>query len=167
MLSRWEKIFGIVPAPRATEYDRRRVLVRRWQRFRDAAALHSRLLARLRAEVGEVFSAVEYIDVTNAVIHVPDASYPWGTIATGAPWTSTVAHILVLLVKPAGYTEGDFYTAASKVAPALDGLVPAWCTFDWYRAPAAGPAINVSGGPSQAGFYLDNDHNLDNSVFDV
>ncbi len=78
----------------------------------------------------------------------------------------TVAHILVRIQKPAGATEAMFYEAAGKVAPALDPLVPAWVTFDWYRAPLSTP-INVVGGPSAGGFYLDDEHNLDNNVFDV
>jgi hypothetical protein len=166
MLARWEAIFNVAPAPGATDHERREVIGRRLRRFLEASSLHSRLLRRLQQEVGEVFNAIEYIDVANAVIHVPDPSYPWGTVTTGVPWRSTVAHILVLLVKPSGYTEENFYAAAAKVAPAIDSLVPAWCTFDWYRKPAGGPAISVSGGPSQAGFYLDDEHNLDNCVFD-
>jgi len=167
-LPRWEKILGIIPAPSASDYARRVEVKKRFRRFIEATSLHSRLLTRLSSELGVVFSAIEYIDIANAVVHVPDTTYPWGTIASGHPWYSTVAHILVLLQKPANYSEQDFYTAAAKVVPATDGLLPAWVTIDWYRAPADGfPAISISGGPSQAGFYLDADHNLDNSTFDV
>lgn len=166
-LSRWEKILGIVPAPSANEKDRRDQVRKRMRRFIEATSFHSRLYGRLKQELGDVFVAVEYIDIANAVVHSPDPSYPWGTIAAGHPWYSTVAHILVLLEKPAGYTEGDFYAAAGKVFPATDGLVPAWCSLDWYRAPIGYPAISVSGGPSQAGFYLDAEANLDNAAFDV
>lgn len=167
MLPRWEAIFGLRPAPTATQRERRDAVKARFQRFINASAIHSRILAILKRELGAFFSAIEYIDITNAVVRVPDATYPWGTVSSGAPWMSTVAHILVLMVKPAGATEGDFYNAAAKVAPALDGVVPAWVKFSWYRAPLAGPSINVSGGPSQAGFYLDAEANLDNNVFDV
>ncbi len=167
MLSRWETIFRIVPAPTQTESERRGILTLRFRRFLEAAAFHSRLVSRLSDELGEIFGAVEYLSAANAKVHVPDSSYPWGTVLAGAPWESTVANILILLVKPAGYTESDFYDAAAKASIALDGLLPSWCTFSWYRAPANGVPISVIGGPSQAGFYLDNDHNLDNSVFDA
>ncbi len=166
-LPRWEKILGIVPAPSASEKDRRDEVRKRMRRFIEATAFHSRLYSRLKQELGDVFVAVEYIDIANAVVHSPDPGYPWGTVVLGVPWYSTVAHILVLLEKPAGYSEGDFYSAAAKVFPVTDGLIPAWATIDWYRSPAGYPAINVSGGPSRAGFYLDAEHNLDNSVFDV
>lgn len=167
MLGRWEKLFGITGAPGATDHERRQVLVQRWRRFLDASALHSRLVTRLVLAVGEIFTAIEYISYANAVIHVPDLSYPWGDEAPGRPWYSTVAHVLVRLTKPAGYSEAAFYAAAAKIHPALDGILPSWCTADWYRAPSTGPAIEVSGGPAAGGFYLDDDHNLDNSVFDV
>jgi hypothetical protein len=166
-LPRWEKIFGIRPAPSATAHERRVELRKRWRRFLDASALHSRLYGRLQSELGDVFVAIEYIDVANALVYAPDATYPWGAVLDGYPWYSTVAHILVLLQKPTGYSEGDFYDQAAKILPATDGLLPAWCTIDWYRAPASGVPVSVSGGPSMAGFFLDNDHNLDNSVFDV
>lgn len=167
MLPRWERILRIIVPPNATAADRRAVVRRRFRRFLEASAFHSRLHKRLTEELGDVFVAIEYISVDNAVIYAPDATYPWGTINLDHPWYSTVAHILVLLRKPEGYSEGDFYEVAAKVTKATDGLLPSWATIDWYRAPAAGTPVSVTGGPSQAGFYLDDDHNLDNSVFDV
>lgn len=166
MLSRWERIFKIRPLPKASEASRRAELVRRWERF-GGVANHARLTTALANELGSYFVAVEYISLANAVVHVPDATYPWGTVVDGAPWYSTVAHILVRLQKPTGATEGQFYEAAGKVVTILDPIVSAFVTFDWYRAPDTGTAINVSGGPSAGGFYLDDEHNLDNNVFDV
>lgn len=167
MLPRWEQILKLTPAPDADETTRRAEVRKRWERFIHAAALHSRVLTVLKEALGDVFVAVEYISYANANIHVPDASYPWGTVVTGILWTSTVAHVLVLLQRLPGYTDGDFYEQAAKVHLLLDGLLPAWCTVDWYHAPINSPAITVSGGPSRAGFYLDDEHNLDWSVFDV
>lgn len=171
MLARWEKIYRTNPRPGATEAERRAELGRRVRRVTEAAGFHARLYHRLQTDVGEVFSAIEYISVDNAVIRVDGMAgaggYPFGTTDHGVFWSSTVAHILILLVKPEGYSEADFYNAAAKVGPAIDGLIPAWCTFDWYRKPASGVAVNVSGGPSQGGIYLDNEHTLDNHVFDV
>jgi len=167
MLERWEQVLKLTPAPTAPEATRREVVRKKWERFIHASALHSRVLTLLTEALGEVFVAIEYIDIDNAVVHVPDPSYPWGTVADGAPWSSTVAHVLVLLEKPEGYSEGDFYEAAAKVHPLLDGLLPAWTTIDWYRGSEEHPWINVSGGPSRAGFYLDDPHNLDNEVFDI
>ncbi len=172
MLPRWERLMKLRPVPGATEKDRRQdVLERRFERF-SGIANHAKLIKHLADALGELFVGVEYISLGNAVIHVPDASYPWGTVAwnpvtgEGVPWTNSVAHILVHLRKPDGYTEGQFYEAAGKVGPIIDAVAPAWVTYDWYRAPLS-PPISVTGGPSEGGFYLDDDHNLDNNVFDV
>jgi uncharacterized protein YmfQ (DUF2313 family) len=167
MLPRWEKICGITPAPGATDRDRRLEVRKRFRRFLDASALHSRLFTRLKEELGPVFGAIEYIDPSIATIYVPNATYPWGTVQPGYLWYSTVCHILVLLVKPDSYTEGDFFAAASKVLPAVDSLLPAWVSLNWYRKPSTGAPVNVSGGPSQAGFYLDNPANLDCNCLSV
>lgn len=164
MLRRWEKILKIPVPADATESARRAEVKKRFESI-GRLANHARLLDRLTTELGAVFVAVEYISIANAVILVPDSTYPFGAVG-GVPWYSTVAHILVRLTKPAGYTEGDFYEAAARVSTILDPIVPAWVSFDWYRAPEIGTPINVTGGPSAAGFYLD-ERNLDNSVFDV
>lgn len=164
MLSRWEKIFGINPPPNASDNERRAVLLDRWGRF-GGTTNHARIVTALQAAIPNYFVAVEYISLANAVVHVPDGSYPWGTVAAGVTWTSTVAHILILLQKPAGATEAQFYEAAGKVYTTLDPIISAFVTFAWYRAPSIGTPINVTGGPSQGGFYLDNPANLDNNVF--
>lgn len=165
MLPRWETILGIRPPPGASTKERRDVVKQRMQRFLDATALHTRIQSALRAELGDVFVQLEYISYANAVINVPDASYPWGTPNAAAPWTSTTATLLVLCQKPVGYTEGDYYTAIAKAHPALDQIMPAWMKWHVYRGPQSYPAVNVSGGPSRGGFYFDDPGNMDNCVF--
>jgi uncharacterized protein YmfQ (DUF2313 family) len=164
MLSRWESALKLRPLPGATPLQRRTALLQRFERFAGIAN-HAKLLKNLSEALGEFFGAVEYISIANAVIHVPDATYPWGTPALGANWTNTVAHILVLVQKPDGYTEAELYAAAAKVGPIVDDVAPAWITYAWYREPLSG-GVFVSGGPSAGGFYLDDEHNLDNNVFD-
>lgn len=168
MLSRWEAIFKIRPRPGTSDRARRAELVRRWQRF-SAPANHARLTTLLAAALGDYFVAVEYISIDNAHVVVSDGTYPvaWGaTAVANIAWYSTAAHVLVRLQKPSGSTEAQFYEAAGQVALALDPVLPATCTFAWYREPESTP-VNVSGGPSAAGFYLDDEHNLDNCVFDA
>ncbi len=167
MMPRWERIFAIVPPADMPDRQRRAALTARWERF-GARANHTRMHDLLLAGLGDYFFAVEYISLANANVHVPDGSYPWGTVVAGIPWYSTVSHILIRLQKPAFATEADFYNAAAKVAPILDPLLAGWVTWDWYRAPADPyAAIDVAGGPSAGGIYLDSDHTLDNHVFDV
>lgn len=165
MLARWERLMKLRPTPGASDGDRRAAILERFERFAGIAN-HAKLLKNLEDVLGEVLVGVEYISLANAVLHVPDNTYPWGTVAPGATWTNSVAHVLVRIQKPDGYTEGEFYEAAAKVGPIVDAIAPAWLTYDWYRAPLSTP-VAVVGGPSAGGFYLDDDHNLDNNVFDT
>jgi hypothetical protein len=166
MLPRWERIFKIRPAPRLSDRDRRAELLLRWQRF-GGVTNHARLTTALQQALGNYFVAVEYIDLSKAVVYAPDGSYPWGSVVSGVPWYSTVGHILVRLQKPTGATEAQFYEAAGKAVTTLDPIANAFVSFDWYRAPETGAPVDVSGGPSAGGFYVDDEHNLDNNVFDV
>ena len=163
MLPRWERIFKIVPSPSASDAARRLVVLRRFERF-GKTSNHARLTTALAEQLGDFFVAVEYIPLAVANVNVPDGTYPWGTPNALVPWSSTVAHVLVLLQKPTGASEGQFYEEAGKVKPLLDPIMPAWCTISWYRAPELGAPISIAGGPSMAGFYCDNAHNLDNNI---
>jgi len=165
MLARWEAIFGLSPAPTDDE-PTRRARIGALQANVGRASLLSAIQQPIIDALGPVFVAFESISYANAVIRVPDGTYPWGTASVDAPWYSTTAHILIRVVKPAGFSEAAFYAAVAKISPILDAAVPAYVTWDWYRAPETGAAVVVAGGPSAGGFYLD-ERNLDNSVFDV
>ena len=162
VLARWEKILAINPSPESSETERRTYLEALFSNF-GQAAISGRINTILEEQLGDVFVAVEYISYANANIYVPDGTYPWGSVLAGAPWSSTTAHILVRLQKPTGYSEADFYEAAGRVIQLLEPVLPAWATIDWYR-PGEVSSV-VSGGPSAAGFYLDEPANLDNQVF--
>lgn len=166
VITRWEKILALTPTVSDTNLARRTRVQEVLERF-GQPSVHAQIVEALAEKLGDAFVAVEYIGIDNAVIAVPDGTYPWGSVAAGTPWSSTVAHILVRLQKPAGRTENDFYQEASRVVDLLDPLIPSWATFDWYREPATGTPIDVTDGPSAGGFYLDDEHNLDNNVFDV
>lgn len=163
-IPRWEAIMGLRPNPSDTAVERRARIAAQWARFgqRVDRQYISDGLTRL---LGSVFVSVEYISFANAVIHTPDGTYPWGTASTDTPWYSTVAHVLIRVSKPTNYTEGDFQKVVSTIHPFMDAVCPAWMTWDWYRPGAV--SYEVSGGPSAGGFFLDEDHNLNNQVFDV
>jgi hypothetical protein len=162
-LVRWEKILAINPSPESTEFERRTYLATLFSNF-GQAAISGRITELLTEALGDAFVAVESISYANAVIYVPDGTYPWGSVIADTPWSSTVAHVLVRLQKPTGWSEFDFYEAAGRVIQLLEPILPVWTTVDWYRA---GPvSVAVSGGPSAGGFYLDDEHNLDNECFD-
>lgn len=160
ILARWEKILGL-PSLHSLSSSERRARVAALNRFQHQAR-NGDLVELLENNLGDAFVAIEYIPYALAQITVPDGSYPWGTASVTKPWSSSVAHILVRLQKPAGWTEGQFYQAASRVFSLLDPIMPAWATFTWYRA--GDVSSSTPGGPSAAGFYLDNPHNLDNQI---
>jgi hypothetical protein len=160
LIERWEKILGIPIVASDPDYVRRARIAERQARF-GRQAIASTIISALQTAMGGAYVAVEFISIDNAVVHVPDATYPWGDVADGSPWYSTTAHVLIRTQKPAGWSEADFLSAVGNVHEILDPLVPAWVTYDWYRQD--GTPINVSGGPSAAGFYLADANNLSTS----
>lgn len=165
MISRWEVIFNLRSHPDDRAETRRHQIELAQARV-GRGALLTTITAELSDAVGDKFVGVEFISVPNAVLTMPSAAYlfPGGLVIPGAPWSSSVAHLLVQLT--ATGTESDFYDAIGIVADRLEPLLPAWTTWDWYRAPAGGVPLIVNGGPQAGGFYLDDEHNLDNNVFD-
>ena len=118
----------------------------------------------LENTLGDIFVGFAFNDPLTAPAYVPGGvSIPGGpTLSDGnllgaqlSPYNSKVAHIAVLLQKPFGMTEEEFYEKAGYTYLALDGAVGFWNTYDWIRD-----------GDQGAGFYLDEDHNLDNQRFD-
>jgi len=165
MLSRWERILGIVPATDDSDAARRARISLRFERI-GFAALSGELTGRLTEAVGDFFVALEWIPYASAIIRVPDGTYPWGSVSAGAPWASTTASLLVLMQRPSGFSESEFFDATAVVTEIVDAALPAWASFAWYREPASGGTA-TPGGPSLAGFYLDDEHNLDANIFDV
>ncbi len=157
MLPRWERIMRLVVPNGTTDVERRQTLAAHWARF-GALVNIGRLSSKLSTLLGDVFVALEFIGYDNAVIHVPDGSYPWGDVVSGAPWYSTTMHMLVRTQVPTGYSEEDYLAAVGPVFPILDGVLPSWMTWTVYRP---GPVnYDVTDGPSAGGFYLDTPHNL-------
>ena len=164
MLSRWERIFAIRRDPDDSDVVRRRRVELAQARVGRAAILTT-IRAELVGALGEFFVAVEFLSVANAVITVPDGSYPFGVVVPTMPWSSTVSQILIRVQNP-GTAEHEFYEAIGLISDLIEPLIPAWATWLWYRAPQFGAPFDVPGGPSAGGFYLD-ERNLNESVFRV
>ncbi len=164
MLKRWEAIFALRVGVDDDLATRRGRLARAQARV-GRGALLTTIQSELTDALGDIFVAVEFISPANAVITVPDVGYPFGIVVAGAPWSSSAAKILLRVQAPQGYSEADFYAAVGLIGARVEPLMPAWSVWDWYRAPEFGAPINVVGGPSAAGFYLD-ERNLNESVFD-
>ena len=157
-LARWERILSIPVDPEDTEIERRDRVRERFQRIGQVPKPQS-IRDLLRQKLGAIFVDLHHISVTEAVIR-----WPGGTEDPNAPWYSTVAHIAVQLRKPANYGEQAFYAAAAKVFSILDPVLAARLTWDWYRN-GDGHTGEWPTDP-EAGFFLDDEHNLDNEIFD-
>lgn len=162
VVERWEKILALTPRPDDTDRKRRSRVAEVLSRFGKATTA-ARLQSLIQAELGEVFVAIEYLSHDEALITVPDGSYPFGTVVDGRPWSSAVAKVWVRVRQPSGWTAEEFYEAVGKIHVLLDPILPAWCDFTWYRPGNTSVAV---GGLSAAGFYLDADNNLNEAIFD-
>lgn len=163
-LARWERLLSLRVDPSDSDVTRRDRVGDHVYRFGQPAT-HDYVVDLLTSALGSFFVDVKYITYAEAVITVPDGTYPWGTVVSGAPWSSTVLHILVKTQKPSGYTEGQFYSTVGQVFQTLDPIVSSWCTFDWYRNGAGHTGVWST--DTEAGFFLDDESNLDNQIFDV
>ena len=154
-ISRWEAIYGIYPLSADTTADRRaRIAVAagrpgKQPNYQDTSDL-------LRAALGATFVQIIHTSTTD-----PHASIIWpgaGNTTLAVGWSSSVSFVAVLVKQPAGMNDGQFYETIGKMFPILDGVLPAWTTFDWLRR-------DVHGG-NVAGFWLDDLPNIDNEGFD-
>lgn len=163
VLTRWETIFALSPSPSESVQARRAAVAECFLRFIETPT-HQQLVDKLTAKLGSVFVALEYLDASLAVITVPDNTYPFGFASTDSPWSSTVAHMLIRTQQPAAMTWAQYLDTIALVAPVLEPIIPGWATWDFYLPGTT--SVNVPLGPSAAGFYLDDPHNLDFEVFD-
>lgn len=159
-LPRWEKILGIRPLFMQNETDRRANVRAKLEAFGQPATQQV-IQDILSVVLQDVFVSIvntSSADATGWVaggVTVPGGvTLPDGTPA-GLTWYSTIAHLAIETQQPSGMSDADFYEAVGQISQFLDDLVPAWVTYDWF----------LDGG-NGAGFYLDEEKNLDNQRFD-
>jgi hypothetical protein len=160
ILVRWERICRLYPLPTDSIRSRRARLAEKLSRF-GVKPTYQVVTDRLEDALPNVFVALRHITPSEATAHWPGTAEP-------DAFTSTVCHLLVEVEKPAGYSEGQFYEAAGKVSNIMDSSVASHLTFDWYRN-STDPAHAGAGAwatDTDAGFYLDAEHNLDNAILD-
>jgi hypothetical protein len=155
-LPSWESVFGITPAFNVSLEARRAQLALRMQYLKSGGSI-ALFIKLLRTILPNTFDHVELIPSTLANTHVPlGATVPGGiNVPADGQWSSTISHILVIVKKPVTMTENEFYTEVGQLYNYASLMLPAWATFDWARDGAMG-----------LGFYLDDEHNLDNERFD-
>jgi hypothetical protein len=163
-LERWEAILGISVGSHDTGPLRRERVAAKLSLIGGDTTFQA-VNDYLTRILGAMYQGLIFTDPMNATTYVPGGgSVPGGpTFIDGAlagpsisPFASSVAYVAIKLEKPADMTEAEFYERASTIYDEVDGLVGAWMDFDWFRD-----------GPSGAGFYLDQNNNLDNQRFDA
>lgn len=157
-LSRWEKIYGIIPLPTDTFVDRRVKLEYKMSLVGQSGTqqvIQDLLIAILTSDV---FVEISTITIAEAVSRVPGGgTIPGGLILGDGDWYSNLSFVPIKVVQPDYMDDFTFYNTVAQIFTYLTDIVPAWVSFDWYR-----DSLHFG-----AGFYLDDDPNLDNEAFDL
>ncbi|KYF87778.1 hypothetical protein BE20_24855 [Sorangium cellulosum] len=153
-LPRWEKILGIRPLPIETEVERRAKVRAKMEAY-GAPPTMQVVHDLLTVVLGSIYAGLVHTPSSQAVGRVPGgATVPGGVTLADGGWYSTIAHVAIKTVQPAGVDDATFYDVVAQIVPFLSDLLPAWVTFDWFLDGAHGE-----------GFYLDEERNLDNQRF--
>lgn len=163
-LERWEDILLTSPLPTDTDAARRTRVGLKMSLI-GAGTTGDILRTYLETAIPEIYVDLVFTDPLDATTYVPGGgSVPGGgpTFLDGdligpfmSPYASSVAYMAILIEKPDSMSDNTFYALAARVYDDVDGLIGAWMDFDWVRD-----------GGNGAGFYLDENFNLDNQRFD-
>jgi len=151
-LGRWEKIFDLRPHRDDSDNARRAVMAIKYLAL--GAALYGTIEEVAAAIMGSAYVGVEYNDLVTGHSH-----WPGGTPAEPTMWTSSIAHILVRVVRYdeiVGMSLHEFFDRLRQLKSFLRDYMAAWTTADW--------AWDGTGGP---GFFFDEDWNHDAEAFNV
>jgi len=162
-LPRWEKILRLLPTGNLTE---RRARVAASLSLLSAGTAFQALDDFLRDLLGEMYLGLEFANPLTAKTRVPGGgTVPGGgpTFSDGdladpavSPYSSSLAHVVILLAKPDDMTNVLFYERASLIYGVVDNLVGAWMRFSVVRD-----------GPHGRGIFCDEPFTLDNQRFRI
>ncbi len=147
-VGRWEKIFGVIPAPSDSMSARQAVLALKFRAL--AGPIAGNVEDAASTLLGDAYVGVEFTTPAQA-----NQSWPSSTPPSATNFYSFVAHILVRVQQPSTMTFSQFITLMGKLTSMLDDLLPAWVSSDW----------GMFGANGLNGFYLD-ENNLDAQTFD-
>lgn len=163
-LPRWEKILRLSPGSQSLPERRARVAAA--LSLLSAGTAFQVLDDYLRDLLGEMYLGLEFPDPLTATTRVPGGgSVPGGgpTFVDGndadpniSPYSSSLAHVAILLQKPIEMSDPVFYERAGSIRNVIDNLIGAWMTYSVVRD-----------GPNGKGFFLDESFNLDNQRFRI
>ena len=159
-LPRWEKILNIAPLDSDTIVERRNRVTAKLSLLGKGTTLQV-VEDYLTLVLGSMFVGLKFSDPTEATTYVPGGgavpgggpAFLDGDLADPriSPYASSLGYVAILLQRPKNMTVELFYERAGRIYEDMNNLLGAWMDFDW-----------VNDGPNGAGFYLDEDYNLDN-----
>jgi hypothetical protein len=154
-LPRWERILGLRPA-HGTDATTRRAAVKAKMELYGQPGTQQVVSDLLTIIMGDIFVGLVHTTSASAMGYVPGGVIvPGGVTLASGGWYSTIAHLAIETVQPANIDDAAYYEAIAGIAAFLDPLLPVWVTFDAFLD-----------GVNGAGFYLDEEKNLDNQRFD-
>ncbi len=156
-LSRWETILGLNVIAGDTLIDRR-IKVETKLRLVGTSPNQQVITDLLRNILGnDVFVSILVNNSNSTNVHIPGGVViPGGATIPDGAWYSDVSYIPIKVQQPDYMDDLTFYQTVGQIFFYLEGLMPAWTTYDWFR-------ISNS---SETGFILDDEWNLDNEAFD-
>lgn len=168
-LPRWEKILGLYPSPSANAPQRRRAVAAK-RSMVGKKPTYQQVVDILTSTLTPIPYMLIHGSSSTANVWTPQ-DWPFGNHASPPPvpsnlvqflqvypdWYSTVAELQIKVSKPAGMLDADFYERLGAMNLVLDGFLPAWTTWTWFRQ-------DIHGSP---GFFLNDPSNLDNEAFRI
>lgn len=133
-LSSWERTNGL--SSYGLTIGQRRKQLAEHERRQGQSTSFQHVVDLLRETMGDTFVEIRLLDPDDANVHVPDNTYPWGTVDNSAPWYSSVSHVAVVLQDVPGVSEGEFYERVGAMNSILQGRLSVWATYDWIKLPA-------------------------------
>lgn len=159
LLPRWETILGQPPLKGDSQRKRQARVGLAWARV-GAQNIEAEVISELTAILGPLF-----VGLTHQAPATATVVWPAGQQVAGFPWYSTIALLNVQLTIPTGYANPDsspnaaWWDALGPARQALDSMLPAWMTFQFY-------ILSQIRNPGHVGFFLD-EPNLDLEILRV
>lgn len=131
LLDWWERfyrlsIYGLNLTGRRRQLAEHEALQGAQQTFQD-------LEATLRRRLGDTFVEMHFVPYGLDNAHVPDGSYPWGTVSSATPWGSNCSHLVVKLDDAApNVPAGEFLERVGLMEGLLNARLNAWVTYGWH-----------------------------------
>ena len=152
-MQRWYDILGFVSSPTESDVEKRAKLVNHFKFFTKPPTPQA-VADYCNAVIGsDVFQEIRYKDANDNEGSVPGGvTIPGGVTLPDGPWTSKVAHILIVVTYPGNITRKEFNRRIGILKARLDSYLPAYMQYE--------VATSV-------GFQLVRAHKLDGVAIDV